>query len=112
MRRSVLTLMIAQVSRILQSSYQFVDHYVSGCSWSRKGFAVQDKMAGREIDRGRLAETIRSNQAGEALQARGGKTFPISQAMTGQISQHNAWLWNQQEFGFKMQQAGKGSAVD
>ncbi|HFG5554011.1 TPA: DNA transfer protein [Salmonella enterica subsp. diarizonae serovar 61:z52:z53] len=31
----------------------------------------QDKMVGREIDRGRLAETIRSNQAGEALQARG-----------------------------------------
>ncbi|HCS8557622.1 TPA: phage DNA ejection protein, partial [Escherichia coli] len=29
------------------------------------------KMAGREIDRGRLAETIRSNQASEALQARG-----------------------------------------
>ncbi|EOA7734161.1 phage DNA ejection protein [Escherichia coli] len=27
-------------------------------------FNVQDKMAGREIDRGRLAETIRSNQAG------------------------------------------------
>ncbi|WP_195913597.1 phage DNA ejection protein, partial [Salmonella enterica] len=32
---------------------------------------VQDKMVGREIDRGRLAETIRSNQAGEALQQRG-----------------------------------------
>lgn len=31
----------------------------------------QDKMVGREIDRGRLAETIRSNQASEALQARG-----------------------------------------
>ncbi|WP_227462203.1 DNA transfer protein [Escherichia coli] len=31
----------------------------------------QDKMVGREIDRGRLAETIRSNQAGEALTARG-----------------------------------------
>lgn len=31
----------------------------------------QDKMVGREIDRGRLAETIRSNQAGEALQQRG-----------------------------------------
>ncbi|ASE49327.1 acyltransferase [Escherichia coli] len=28
-------------------------------------FNVQDKMAGREIDRGRLAETIRSNQAGD-----------------------------------------------
>ncbi|HAH3010454.1 TPA: acyltransferase [Escherichia coli] len=28
-------------------------------------FNVQDKMAGRDIDRGRLAETIRSNQAGD-----------------------------------------------
>ncbi|EIN3395011.1 phage DNA ejection protein [Escherichia coli] len=28
-------------------------------------FNIQDKMAGREIDRGRLAETIRSNQAGD-----------------------------------------------
>ncbi|API05024.1 acyltransferase [Escherichia coli] len=28
-------------------------------------FNVQDKMAGREIDRGRLAEIIRSNQAGD-----------------------------------------------
>ncbi|EGZ3989784.1 acyltransferase [Salmonella enterica subsp. enterica serovar Giza] len=36
-----------------------------------KAFDVTDKMAGREIDRGKLAETIRSNQAGEALQQRG-----------------------------------------
>ncbi|MEB7935747.1 DNA transfer protein [Escherichia whittamii] len=42
-----------------------------GALGPEKAFAVQDKIAGREIDRGRLAETIRSNQAGEALQARG-----------------------------------------
>ncbi|EHC2945256.1 DNA transfer protein [Escherichia coli] len=42
-----------------------------GALGPEKAFAVQDKMAGREIDRGRLAETIRSNKAGEALQARG-----------------------------------------
>ncbi|HBB8559572.1 TPA: DNA transfer protein [Escherichia coli] len=42
-----------------------------GALGPEKAFAVQDKMAGREIDRGKLAETIRSNQAGEALQARG-----------------------------------------
>lgn len=36
-----------------------------------KYFDIQDKLTGREIDRGRLAETIRSNQAGEALQQRG-----------------------------------------
>ncbi|EDR9732354.1 DNA transfer protein [Salmonella enterica subsp. enterica serovar Carrau] len=42
-----------------------------GALGPEKAFAVQDKMVGREIDRGRLAETIRSNQAGEALTARG-----------------------------------------
>ena len=42
-----------------------------GALGPEKAFAVQDKMAGREIDRGRLAETIRSNQAGAALTARG-----------------------------------------
>lgn len=36
-----------------------------------KYFDIQDKLAGRDIDRGKLAETIRSNQAGEALQQRG-----------------------------------------
>jgi hypothetical protein len=34
-----------------------------------KAFEVQDKMTGRDIDRSKLAETIRSNQAGEGLQA-------------------------------------------
>ncbi|HIB7696407.1 TPA: DNA transfer protein [Escherichia coli] len=42
-----------------------------GALGPEKAFAVQDKMAGREIERGQLAETIRSNQAGEALTARG-----------------------------------------
>ncbi|MGA4647861.1 phage DNA ejection protein [Citrobacter portucalensis] len=36
-----------------------------------KYFDIQDKVAGRDIDRGKLAETIRSNQEGEALQRRG-----------------------------------------
>lgn len=36
-----------------------------------KYFDIQDKVAGRDIDRGELAETIRSNQAGEYLQQRG-----------------------------------------
>ena len=74
-----------------------------GALGPEKAFAVQDKMAGREIDRGKLAETIRSNQAGEALR-REGKTF---------LSVSNDWAQyrsttlgsDQQEFGFKMQQA-------
>ncbi|HGE8561535.1 TPA: phage DNA ejection protein [Salmonella enterica] len=36
-----------------------------------KYFDIKDQMEGRDIERGKLAETIRSNQAGEALQARG-----------------------------------------
>jgi len=35
-----------------------------------KYFDFKDKAAGRDIDRGKLSETIRSNQAGEGLQAR------------------------------------------
>ncbi|WP_395225322.1 phage DNA ejection protein, partial [Escherichia coli] len=53
-----------------------------GALGPEKAFAVQDKMAGREIDRGILAETIRSNQAGEALQARG-QNLSYQSAMTG-----------------------------
>ncbi|EHE6916883.1 acyltransferase [Escherichia coli] len=50
---------------------EFVDHLGMAALGPIDYFNVQDKMSGREIDRGRLAETIRSNQAGEALTARG-----------------------------------------
>ena len=67
-------------------------------------FNVQDKMAGREIERGQLAETIRSNQAGEALQARG-QNLSYQSAMTGHNIAAQRLALDQQEFGFKMQQA-------
>ncbi|HIC4298067.1 TPA: phage DNA ejection protein, partial [Salmonella enterica subsp. enterica] len=47
-----------------------------------KYFDIQDKLTGREIDRGRLAETIRSNKAGEGLQARGQKITMRGQDMS------------------------------
>ncbi|EHI4317766.1 acyltransferase [Salmonella enterica] len=75
-----------------------------GALGPEKAFAVQDKMAGREIDRGRLAETIRSNQAGEALQARG-QNLSYQSAMTGHNIAAQRLALDQQEFGFKMQQA-------
>lgn len=56
-----------------------------GALGPEKAFAVQDKMAGREIDRGKLAETIRSNQAGEALQARGQDISASNSAADRQI---------------------------
>ncbi|HGW1917402.1 TPA: phage DNA ejection protein [Escherichia coli] len=83
---------------------EFVDHLGMLALGPNDYFNVQDKMAGREIDRGRLAETIRSNQAGEALQARG-QNLSYQSAMTGHnIAAHRLAL-DQQEFGFKMQQA-------
>ncbi|MGC6026713.1 phage DNA ejection protein [Escherichia coli] len=50
---------------------EFVDHLGMAALGPIDYFNVQDKMVGREIDRGQLAETIRSNKAGEALTARG-----------------------------------------
>ncbi|HCN7766144.1 TPA: phage DNA ejection protein [Escherichia coli] len=50
---------------------EFVDHLGMAALGPIDYFNVQDKMAGRDIERGELAETIRSNQASEALQARG-----------------------------------------
>ncbi|BET97704.1 phage DNA ejection protein [Xenorhabdus taiwanensis] len=42
-----------------------------GMLGAKEQFEVRDKQAGREIDRGKLAETARSNRASESLQARG-----------------------------------------
>ncbi|UZZ36297.1 phage DNA ejection protein [Escherichia coli] len=69
---------------------EFVDHLGMAALGPIDYFNVQDKMAGREIDRGILAETIRSNQAGEALTARGqnitmrGQDLSASTARRGQ----------------------------
>ncbi|EBV6219500.1 acyltransferase [Salmonella enterica subsp. enterica serovar Minnesota] len=83
---------------------EFVDHLGMAALGPIDYFNVQDKMAGREIDRGMLAETIRSNQAGEALQARG-QNLSYQSAMTGHNIAAQRLALDQQEFGFKMQQA-------
>ncbi|EHX9388445.1 phage DNA ejection protein [Escherichia coli] len=83
---------------------EFVDHLGMAALGPIDYFNVQDKMAGREIDRGRLAETIRSNQAGEALQVRG-QNLSYQSAMTGHNIAAQRLALDQQEFGFKMQQA-------
>ncbi|MGC0651182.1 phage DNA ejection protein [Escherichia coli] len=83
---------------------EFVDHLGMAALGPIDYFNVQDKMAGREIDRGRLAETIRSNQAGEALQERG-QNLSYQSAMTGHNIAAQRLALDQQEFGFKMQQA-------
>lgn len=48
---------------------EFVDHLGMAALGPIDYFNVQDKMVGRDIERGELAETIRSNKAGEGLQA-------------------------------------------
>ncbi|EES4975880.1 phage DNA ejection protein [Escherichia coli] len=83
---------------------EFVDHLGMAALGPIDYFNVQDKMAGREIDRGKLAETIRSNQAGEALQVRG-QNLSYQSAMTGHNIAAQRLALDQQEFGFKMQQA-------
>lgn len=50
---------------------EFADHLGLAALGPDKYFDVQDKMVGRGIDQGKLAEQIRSNQAGESLQSRG-----------------------------------------
>ncbi|HIB9499017.1 acyltransferase [Escherichia coli] len=96
---------VAQVYQQNPSGFgEFVDHLGMAALGPIDYFNVQDKMAGREIDRGRLAETIRSNQAGEALQARG-QNLSYQSAMTGHNIAAQRLALDQQEFGFKMQQA-------
>lgn len=48
---------------------EFADHLGMAALGLDKYYDVQDKLQGREIDRGRLAESIRHNQSGEELQA-------------------------------------------
>lgn len=47
---------------------QFADHLGMAALGPVDYFNAQDKIAGQEIDRGKLAEQVRSNRAGEALQ--------------------------------------------
>ncbi|HAM4228816.1 TPA: phage DNA ejection protein [Escherichia coli] len=85
---------------------EFVDHLGMSALGPNDYFNVQDKMAGREIDRGRLAETIRSNQADEALQARG-QNLSYQSAMTGHGLAAERLALDKQKFGFEVQQAQK-----
>lgn len=87
-----------------QGFTEFVDHLGMAALGPEQYFQAQDRIVGREIDRGKLAETIRSNQAGEALQARG-QNLSYQSAMTGHNIAAQRLALDQQEFVFKMQQA-------
>lgn len=63
---------------------EFADHLGMSALGPEKYFDLQDKAAGRQIDRDKLAETVRSNQAGEGLQARGQDITLRGQNITAQ----------------------------
>lgn len=83
-----------------------------------KYFDIQDKVAGRDIDRGRLAETVRSNKAGEGLQARGqditmrGQDISASTARRGQdLVNQRAGMRGSPEQADRMVQLADGRTV-
>lgn len=65
----------ADVAQMYQQNPQqfgeFVDHLGMAALGPEQYFTAQDRIVGREIDRGKLAEDIRSHQVGEELQRRG-----------------------------------------
>lgn len=71
---------------------------------SRLATLPMDKQFDVQHQRDQLNETIRSNQAGEVLQARG-QNLSYQSAMTGHNIAAQRLALDQQEFGFKMQQA-------
>lgn len=89
---------------------EFADHLGMAALGPAEYFAAQDKIAGRDIDRGRLAETIRSNQAGEALTAQGqyisASNAAADRAQRAQIHNDNVAM-KLQELGMKQQESGK-----
>ncbi len=68
----------------------FADHLGLAAIGPDKYFDIQDKIVGRQIDQGKLNETVRSNKAGENLTSRGqditmrGQDISSSTARRGQ----------------------------
>lgn len=65
-----------------KAAMELADHIGMSALGMDKYYDVRDKMEGRVIDRDRLAETVRSNQASEANQVRG-QNLSYQSAMTG-----------------------------
>lgn len=69
---------------------EFADHLGIAALGPDKYFDVQDKIQGRQIQRDTLAETVRSNQAGESLTARGQDIQVRGQNISAQNAQLSA----------------------
>lgn len=87
-----------------QGFAEFADHLGMAALGPVDYFNAQDKIAGQEIDRGKLAEQVRSNQASEE-NTRRGQNMSYSSAMTGHNLAAQRLALDQQEFGLKVQQA-------
>ncbi len=74
---------------------EFADHLGMSALGPDKYFDVQDKIVGRGIDRDRLAETVRSNKAGEGLQARGQDITMRGQDMSAATARRGQDMANQ-----------------
>ncbi|EFU7707143.1 TPA: phage DNA ejection protein [Escherichia coli] len=98
----------AEVAQTYQQNPQafgeFADHLGMAALGPEQYFAAQDKIVGQQQNQQKLEETARSNRAGEALQARG-QNLSYQSAMTGHNIAAQRLALDQQEFGFKMQQA-------
>lgn len=98
----------AEVAQTYQQNPQqfgeFVDHLGMAALGPVDYFNAQDKIVGQALNRDKLNETVRSNKAGEGLQARG-QNLNYQSAMTGHNLAAQRLALDQQEFGLKVQQA-------
>lgn len=97
---------------------EFVDHLGMSALGPDKYFDVQDKIVGRGIDRDKLSETVRSNKAGEGLQARGqditmrGQDISASTARRGQdLANQRAGMRGSPDQADRMVQLADGRTV-
>lgn len=74
---------------------EFADHLGMSALGPDKYFDVQDKIVGRGIDRDKLTETVRSNKAGEGLQARGQDITMRGQDMSAATARRGQDMANQ-----------------
>lgn len=74
---------------------EFADHLGMSALGPDKYFDVQDKIVGRGIDRDKLTETVRSNKAGEGLQARGQNITMRGQDMSAATARRGQDMANQ-----------------
>ncbi|ASO62746.1 phage DNA ejection protein [Salmonella enterica] len=74
---------------------EFVDHLGMAALGPIDYFNVQDKIVGQALNRDKLNETIRSNKAGEGLQARGQNITMRGQDMSAATARRGQDLANQ-----------------